>query len=363
MSGAEPGPAPRSGPTTPSPTSVTSHDVARLAGVSQATVSRALRPGTQVPEATRQRVERAARALGYVPSRLGRSLVTRATGRIAMVADLGNPLFSTLLTPIHDVLSELGYQTLLLAEHQERVEDYSGLFDRSVDGAILSTPRPARCSPSSWTATTSRSSISAVSSIWLKEIVSRPRPGGAEKVERLLVELGHRDIGAILGPADTSTSRDREDGLVRQLAVAGIAVRPEAVVQTEYTTPAGDAAFRQLMALRPRPTALFCGNDWLAVGALNAAREMGIDVPGQLTVVGFDDLPVAGWPVFDLTTVRNPVKDNAAEAARMLVRRIQAGPGAPYEHRLAPTELVLRGTHGRCRPRDDGRAQPGLACA
>ena len=299
-----------------------------------------------MPEATRQRVERAAQALGYVPSRLGRSLVTRATGRIAMVADLGNPLFSTLLTPIHDVLSELGYQTLLMAEHQERVEDYSGLFDRSVDGAILSTVKAGSVLPFEL----DRHSVpfvylSRVVDVVERDSISADDRGGAEKVGRLLADLGHRHIGAILGPSDTSTSRDREDGLVHQLALAGVAVRREALVQTEYTTPAGYAAFRRLMALTPRPTALFCGNDWLAVGALNAAREMGIDVPGQLTVVGFDDLPVAGWAVFDLTTVSNPVKANAAEAARLLVRRIQAGPGAPYEHRLAPTELVLRGTH------------------
>jgi LacI family transcriptional regulator len=343
MSGIAASRVPRTGS---APGSVTSHDVARLAGVSQATVSRALRPGTQVPDATRERVERAAQLLGYVPSRLGRSLVTRATGRIAMVADLGNPLFSTLLTPIHDVLAELGYQTLLMAEHQERVEDYSGLFDRSVDGAILSTAKAGSVLPFEL----DRHGVpfvylSRIIDLVERDSVSADDRGGAEKVGRFLAELGHRDIGAILGPPYTSTSRDREEGLMRQLAPAGIAVRPEAVARTEYTTPAGYAAFKQLMLLRPRPTALFCGNDWLAVGALNAAREMGIDVPGQLTVVGFDDLPVAGWSVFDLTTVRNPVKDNAAEAARLLVRRIQNGPGAPYEHRLATTDLVLRGTH------------------
>ncbi len=343
MSGVEPGQLPKTGP---GPLSVTSHDVARLAGVSQATVSRALRPGTSVPDATRQRVERAARALGYVPSRLGRSLVTRETGRIAMVADLGNPLFSTLLTPIHDALSELGYQTLLLAEHQEQVDVYSGLFDRSVDGAILSTAKVGSILPFEL----DRHAVPFVYLSRLVDLVERDSvsaddAGGGAKVGRLFAQLGHRGVGAILGPSDTSTSRDREAGFVHQLALAGIAVRPEAVIRTDYTTTTGYAAFRQLMDLAPRPTAVFCGNDWLAVGAINGARELGIDVPKDLTVVGFDDLPVAGWPVFDLTTVSNPVKSNAAEAARLLVRRIASGPGAPYEHRLAPTALVLRGTH------------------
>ena len=275
MSGVEPGQPPRAGA---GPLSVTSHDVARLAGVSQATVSRALRPGTSVPDATRQRVERAARVLGYVPSRLGRSLVTSETGRIAMVADLGNPLFSTLLTPIHDVLSELGYQTLLLAEHQDRVDVYSGLFDRSVDGAILSTAKIGSVLPFEL----DRHAVPFVYLSRLVELVERDSVsaddiGGAARVGALFAELGHRHVGAILGPSDTSTSRDREHGFMRQLALAGIAVPPEAVVRTDYTTPNGYAAFRRLMDLDPRPTALFCGNDWLAVGALNGARELGIE--------------------------------------------------------------------------------------
>ncbi len=327
---------------------MTSHDVARLAGVSQATVSRALRRESTVPPATRERVDRAAQALGYVPNNLGRSLVTRATKRIAMVADLANPLFSTLLTPVHDALSELGYQTLLFAGHQERIEDLSGLFDRSVDGAILLTAIAGSTLPYEL----DRHGLpfvylSRTSDLVEKDSVSADDRGGAAKVARLLIELGHRDIGAILGPANTSTSRDREDGLVQELASAGIPVRREAIIRSEYTTPAGYTAFQRLMDLRPRPTALFCGNDWLAVGALNGAKELGIAVPDALTVIGFDDLAVASWPVFSLTTVSNPVTDNAAEAARLLVRRIQAGPGPAYEHRVAPTAVVLRGTHGR----------------
>lgn len=326
--------------------SVTSHDVARLAGVSQATVSRALRRAPNVPAATRERVERAAQALGYVPNRLGRALVTQATGRIAMVADLGNPLFSTLLTPVHDALSELGYQTLLFVEDQTRLEDVSGLFDRSVDGAILSTAIAGSSLPYEL----DRHGLpfvylSRISDLVERDSVSADDRGGAAKAARLLIDLGHRDIGAILGPTNTSTSRDREAGFLSELATAGLAVRPEAVVRTDYTTPAGFAAFERLMTLDPRPTALFCGNDWVAVGVLNGAKQRGIEVPRDLTVVGFDDLPVASWPVFDLTTVSNPVKDNAAQAARLLVHRIQSGPKPAFQHVIAPTELVLRHTH------------------
>ena len=134
--------------------------MARLAGVSQATVSRALAPGPNVPDGDpRSASNGRRRRCGYVPSRLGRSLVTRATGRIAMVADLGNPLFSTLLTPVHDALSELGYQTLLFAEHQDRVEDLlRALRPFGRRRHPLDRPRRLGRCPSSWNGMDFRSS-------------------------------------------------------------------------------------------------------------------------------------------------------------------------------------------------------------
>jgi LacI family transcriptional regulator len=325
---------------------VTSHDVARLAGVSQTTVSRALRGQPSVPDGTRDRVVKAAAALGYIPSQLGRSLATRATQRIAMVADLENPLFSTLLTPVHDALGALGYQTLLFTEHGERLGGLSGLFDRSVDGAILSTATVDSSLPYEL----DRHGLpfvylNRISDVVERDSVSADDRGGAAQLAELLLETGHRQIGMLLGPETTSTSRDREAGFVARLAEAQVAVPPAWRARTEYTEASGYAAFHRVMSGPTRPTALFCGNDWVAVGALNGARESGITVPGDLTIVGFDDLPVATWPLVDLTTVHNPLSENAVAAARLLVRRLTSPAGAPWEHTVAPTSVVLRGTH------------------
>lgn len=327
---------------------VTSRDVARLAGVSQPTVSRALRNNPRVPEATRARIREAARALGYVPDQVGRSLSTRSTHRIAMLADLENTLYPSLLGPVHEQLALSGFGTLLLAERSEELEEYSALWDRSVDGAILST-------------TTLRSPLPLelahrdVPFVFLNrthDLVERDSAtaddsGGAARVAELLVELGHRSIGALLGPETTSTSRDREKGFRTTLGEAGIAVPSRWVARTPYTVASGAEAFRRIMGGGERPTAVFCINDNVAVGALNAARELGISVPEEVSIVGFDDLEIASWPVFNLTTVANPMTETAKRAAQMLVDRLSSGQQAPFEHYVAPTSLVLRGTHAR----------------
>lgn len=332
---------------------VTSHDVARLAGVSQPTVSRALRDNPLVPEATRQRVREAARALGYVPSQLGRSLSTRATQRIAMVADLDNPLYPVLLGPVHDELARAGYRTVLFAERSEGVEAYESLLDSSVDGIILTTALLRSTLPLEL----DRRGIPFVFLNRTNDLVERDSAtaddrGGAAQVAELLVGLGHRHIGALLGPADTSTSRDREDGFRRALAEAGVALPERWVGRTDFTVAGGAAGLKELLTGSERPTAVFCVNDWVAVGALNAASELGLSVPHDLTVVGFDDVPMASWPVFRLTTVANPLADTARRAVQLLVERLASGPEAGFRHEAAPTTLVERATHGAPPPRN-----------
>jgi LacI family transcriptional regulator len=327
---------------------VTSHDVARLAGVSQPTVSRALRGNHRIPDETRARVLEAARALGYVPNQLGRSLSTQTTHRVAMVADLGNPLYPALLGPVHDELVRSGYRTVLFAEHRDEIEAYEGLLDRSVDGVILT----AITLQSSLPYELSRRGIPFVFLNRLNELVEHDSAtaddeGGAALVGELLLSLGHRRIGALFGPENTSTSRDRERGLRRRLGDEGIAIPARWTAHTSYTHEGGSAAFTAVMSRDDRPTALFCVNDYVAVGALNAARRMGIAVPDDLTVVGFDDLPEASWPVFDLTTVNNPLADSAQAAARLLVERLAGDASAPARHLVAATRLVLRSTHGQ----------------
>lgn len=326
--------------------SVTSHDVARLAGVSQPTVSRALRGDGRIAEATRERVARAAAQLGYVPSEPGRSLSTRSTRQIAMVADLENPLYPTLVGPLHDRFAEHGYRMVLLAERGDDQVTYARLLDKSVDAAVLTT-------------TLLDSSLSQLllerdlpfvelnrrSGLRGAQALTADNAAGAAACVDLLVGLGHERIGAIFGPARTSTAGDRERGFRAALDAAGLSLPPELVSRGWFTYDDGVHGFGALMGARPRPTAIFCGNDMVAVGALNRALEMGVDVPGEVSLVGFDDLPIASWPCFQLTTVRVDLAAMARDAADQLVARLttrgSAAPaGLPY-----PIHVVPRRTH------------------
>ena len=324
--------------------SVTSHDVARLAGVSQATVSRALRDDIRVTADTKRRVREAARALGYVRSELGRGLSTRATRRIALVVELENALYQVLLAPIHDELLDRGYRMVLLAERGDGALA-ERLLDRSVDGAVLMTTRLTSSLPSQLAAR-------ELPFVFLNRIggvvdapsVTADNVGGSRAAAELLIGLGHTRIAAVVGPEDTSTARDREAGFRSALADAGVALPTRRVFRRDFDHESGRQGLDALLAADDPPTAVFCANDFIAVGVLNRAVERGISVPGDLAVVGFDDLDMAAWPAFNLTTVHNPVREMARRAAAVLVERL-ADPAAGG-HDVYPTQLVLRRTHG-----------------
>jgi LacI family transcriptional regulator len=157
-----------------------------------------------------------------------------------------------------------------------------------------------------------------------------------------MVELGHRRIAGVFGPADTSTGRDRELGFRRVLADAGLDLPPEMVRRGPFEFETGDTAMTDLLRADLRPTAVFCGNDVIAFGALDAARRAGVAVPDEVSVVGFDDIPMAAWEAFRLTTAGHDLRGMAESAARLLVDRI-AGGGEPRRVVLRP-RLVERAT-------------------
>lgn len=326
---------------------ITSHDVARLAGVSQPTVSRALREDPRVSESTRERVRRAAASLNYVPNEVGRNLSTRSTGRVAMVADLQNPLYPQLMGPVHAALESRGYRMMLFAENgdADQATVYDRLFDQSIDGVILTTTRIGSTLP----AALARRGIPYV-------MLNRTLPGaeasscvadnsgGARQVAAQFLRDGRRRIAAILGPEQTSTALEREQGFRQALADADIALPERYVRRGWFTYEAGYAGMRQLMAERPAPEAVFCANDHVAVGAINVAHELGISIPDDVALIGFDDLPVAGWPVFNLTTVRVPFDDMSVAVVEQLAESLSGSVAEPQQ-RVFPTQLILRSTH------------------
>jgi LacI family transcriptional regulator len=343
--------AARSSPAAARPAAPTSHDVARAAGLSQSTVSRALRGDSRVTQETRQRVLAAAQSLGYTPSALGRNLVLRSTRTIGMVVtDISNPFYPNLIAPLHDELAALDYRMVLFTERIEGEEDaqqLEGLIDRGIDGAVLTTstldgavPRQLEQRGLPFVFLTREVDGIAADAALVDNAL------GASLMAAEVARVGHRRVGAIFGPANTSTGRDRERGFRAGLKAAGVDLPDEAVRHGNYVVEAGQGAMLELMALDPRPTAVVCFNDLVAIGALNAAKTLGLEVPHDVSVTGWDDLPMASWDICQLTTIRQSMNEMARTAARLLVERIQGAAISGPRRVLFEPQLVLRNTLG-----------------
>lgn len=335
------------------PSAVTSHDVARLAGISQSTVSRALRDDPYVAAETRAKVLEAAAALGYVPNAMGRSLVTRSTRTIGMVVtDLSNPYYPNLVAPLHDELASQGYRMVLFTEQIEGEEagardQLGGLVDRGIDGAVLTTSTLDGAVPRELVRrglpfvflTREVDGIAADAAVVDNAL-------GASLMAGQVARFGHRRVGAIFGPQNTSTGRGRERGFRAGLAAAGVELPDEAVRHGPFQVEAGETAMSELMRLDPRPTAVVCFNDLVAIGALNAAAALGLRVPEDVSITGWDDLPMAAWEIVKLTTVRQSMNEMARAAARLLVERLEGRTGPEPRRVLFEPALVLRRTLG-----------------
>jgi LacI family transcriptional regulator len=329
----------------------TSHDIAREVGVSQSTVSRALRLDSRVDPRTAARIVAASKRAGYAPNASARSLVTSRTNTIAVVlADITNPFYPELVETLHEHLARSDYRLVLFNERTDVGGD--GAIDAflrrgAADGAILLS---ARSSPR----TSELLRDSPVPCVLLNrdiedaatDRVIADNHGGGARVGELLLALGHSRIGLIGGPPDTSTASDREAGLRHALAGAGMALDPLMQRAGEYTHQSGYQAAVELLEAAHRPTALFCANDVVAFGALDAARYLQVEVPSELSIVGFDDIPMAGWESFSLTSVRQPLSDMAREAVRILLERIASGERSQPKRLVFPTQLVQRSTTG-----------------
>lgn len=329
----------------------TSHDIAREAGVSQSTVSRTLRNDPRVAPETAERVLRVAKRLGYFPNASARSLVTRRSRTVAVVvADITNPFYPQLVEALHEQLGRAGYRMILYNERTD-VRGDGGLEvsvnSSGADGAVFLS---VTIGPEAAELLTS----ARVPSVLLNRDVSgaavdrvmADHVGGAAAVAHHLLALGHRRIALIAGPANTSTSRDREAGFTDALARAGVPLDPALRRAGEFTHQSGFQGATELLDREDPPTAVFCANDVVAFGALDAARRLRIAVPDRVSVAGFDDIPMASWDAFALTTVRQPLVDMARDAAQILVGRIEARDDSEPRRIVFPTHLVVRSTTG-----------------
>jgi LacI family transcriptional regulator len=310
--------------------------------VTQPTVSRALRDDPRVAPKTAARIKEAALRLGYVPHSAARSLVTKRSGNVAvLVAELNNPFYPELLEVLHSELDSLGLHAVLLSERIQTMGEsvVSLLRSELVDGAIVAT-----ATLDAKTEVLLREQLGSIVLLIRdvpgsgRDAVVADNAGGAALAARHLLELGHRRIASITGPPDTWTARERAEGFERELERSGLR---SSTTHGDYSHDAGYKGCLDLLAADSPPTAIFCGNDVIALGALDAARATGVEVPSQLSIVGFDDIALAGWESFRLTTVRQPLPEMARRAARILAATIE-GKEPAGERLVLPTELVVR---------------------
>jgi LacI family transcriptional regulator len=334
---------------------VTLKDVAARAGVHPATASRALSPETSllVSEDTARRVRDAAKALGYRPNPLARSLRTRRSHTIGvLIPDLNNPLFPPIVRGLEDRLAEAGYVALLgntdSDEKRERIV-FEQMRARHVDGFVLATTHLR----SSLLAEAARADLALVLMNRMAEdqdfsSVSVDNESGIRMAVSHLAALGHRRIAHIAGPQDLSTGLNRYRGFITAMAASGLPVDPELVVfAMAFSVEEGLRCCRQLLAAPGRCTAVAAGNDMLAVGSYAALDEAGLSCPEDMSVVGFNDMPFIDRLRPPMTTIRFPHYQVGTEAAHLLLERI-AGPGGPVKILYLAPELVVRGSTARC---------------
>jgi LacI family transcriptional regulator len=325
----------------------TIRDIAREAGVSVATVSRVVNGHPNVAAATRERVLRHVRAYGFTTNLSARALAQGRTGLVGLTIPFVHPeYFASIATAIVEALYGQGLRAVVCPTMHDRERELT-LIERlrhgATDGAILLLPSETR----EELAALHEEGFPFVvvdPALRLGEetaVISATHFAGAQAATRHLLELGHRRIGAITGPQGWLASEERLAGYHAALAEHGIAARPELVALADFHADGGRDATRRLLALSEPPTAIFAFNDDMALAALRVAQERGLSLPGELSIVGFDDSIRAPIVTPSLTSVRQPLEEMGRRSVDLLTRLIAGEPSATLQLELE-TVLVVR---------------------
>jgi LacI family transcriptional regulator, galactose operon repressor len=328
-------------------TRLTIRQIADLAGVSIATVSRVLNGRDDVAPETREAVTRVIRENGYTANRSARSLSAGRTGLVGVLVPLIYPAyFSSILAGAAEAMSELDLRVVLSPtghEHDREVSLLERLMHGMTDGALIVMPEES--SPELELLVSGGYRFVVVDPIMpLAEripSVSAAHTSGADQAMRHLLELGHRRIAQITGPRGWLATEDRRRGYQAALASAGILPDPALEVEAIPEIPPGRAAAELLLDRPEPPTAIFAFNDNIAIGAIQAARARGLSVPGDLSIVGFDDVEGATIVTPALTTVRQPLAEMGRTAVSLLNRLLERQRFETLHLELA-TRLVVR---------------------
>lgn len=326
----------------------TVYTVAEHAGVSIATVSRTLAGSRKVSPATRQRVLQAIEALNFEPNPSARRLAYMKTETIALVfPDISGPFYSTVIRGVEQEAGRHDHNVLIYGTHgKEGSGRYLRTLSSKVDGLIIM----ARSVDEDSLWSLERQGVPFVllghSNGQLQcSTISVDNDAGAYKAAVHLLGHGHQRIGIITGPENSPDNRGRLQGYQKALLDAGISLHQNMVVPGNFTYEEGQIAIHRLLESNPRPTAVLAANDEMAIGAMDAARQKGLRVPGDLAVIGFDDIQMSALTHPPLTTVRQPMQLLGEEAVKLLFDRLNTSNGLPH-HEVLDTKLVVRQSCG-----------------
>jgi len=320
--------------------------VAARAGVSVTTVSHALNGTRFVSDEARARVNEAAHALGYVPSAVARGLKHNTTRTLGMlVPNSSNPYFAEIIRGVERHCYAAGYSLVLCNsddDPQRQADHLRVLAERRIDGLVLvASGEDAQivdcCKGLRLPLVLVDREVAGIDA----DMVEVDHAAGGELATAHLLALGHARVACIGGPADLRPSRQREAGWRRALAAAGVKPRADELVRGDFAPQGGDAALRRLLKSARPPTAVFVCNDLMAIGALHAAHAAGVKVPGELSLVGFDDIELAAYTTPPLTTIAQPKEAIGTGAAGLLLERLRAGRSEARQLILQP-QLRLR---------------------
>ncbi len=324
---------------------VTILDVAERAGVSATTVSHVLSGKRLVAATTRERVEQAVQELGYRPNHVARNLRTRRSHMIAVVLpDITNPFYSVLTRGLADAVLGGDYGTYVcntdgrLDRERTFVED---VMDRGVDGMVIASVSAAagQASAPIRYGTPVVCLGDSIDHPDIDRVVSDDGDGSCAATLHLL-RRGAQRVAMIKGPPHTGVAR--VDGYARALGETGKEYDERYTVRGDWTRPGGRSAMHQLMRLDPPPDAVFCANDLMAIGAMDAARELGLSIPGDVALAGFDDIDAAELVSPSLTTVGNPSYETGRAAGDLLLTRMQDHYSGPRRTVVLPCPLIQR---------------------
>lgn len=335
----------------------TAHDVARLAGLSQSAVSRAYTDGASISPQARLKVLQAAAQLSYRPNLIARSLTTQRSRLIGVAMSyMENQFYPAILEAISQGFHARGYRVLLFTPRADGNSDpiLDEVLRYRVDAIILASARitshfAEECALARVPVVllNRKTESTEVSSVTGQNVT------GSRDIARFLIDGGHRSFAFMAGLEDSSTSREREQGFTQALRKAGHA--PPARVVGHYDFEGASAATRQLLDAAEKPDAIFCANDHMAFAAIETARShFGMQAGRDISIVGFDDVGLAAWPAFDLTTYSQPVQLMAERVVAVTLGHLDKDEYVPVQD-VVPGRLIVRGSARR--PESPGEPQ------